>query len=72
MPAPAIPSTHRRLCLVRKEGEMIIVGDDRNFIAFTVEQAWSNRVTISVVAPANVRVLRDELLENPPIERGSR
>lgn len=72
MPAPAIPSTHRRLCLVRKEHEMIIVGDDRNFIAFTIEKAAGDRATISVVAPAGVRVLRDELLENPPIKRSSR
>jgi carbon storage regulator len=49
------------LVLSRKEGQTIVVGDG---IEIQVAAIQGNRVRIAVNAPASVRVLRGELVEN--------
>lgn len=47
------------LCLSRKEGEWIQVGDARVFVL----HASHGRVSIGVEAPRDVKIVRGELLE---------
>ncbi len=46
------------LVLSRKAGEELIIGDS---IRITVNKISGNRVTLGIVAPGDVRVLRGEL-----------
>jgi carbon storage regulator len=46
------------LVLSRKAGEKVVIGDN---ITVQVVRVKGNRVTIGIVAPANVPVLRNEL-----------
>ncbi len=51
------------LVLTRKQSEMINIGDD---ITIKVIRTGSNSVKIGIEAPADVRVLRSELLIDEP------
>jgi carbon storage regulator len=46
------------LNLSRKAGETITIGDD---ITIEVRRIYASRVTIAVIAPRDVRILRGEL-----------
>ncbi len=53
------------LCLSRKKGEQIIVGEN---IVITVHRVSSNRVSIGIEAPKDQRIVRGELLGiTPPV-----
>ena len=47
------------LVLSRKEGQDIVIGDD---IVIRVLGIFGNRVQIGIIAPRDVRVLRQELI----------
>ena len=53
------------LTLTRKIGERIHIGDD---IVLEVRRVAGNRVTLAVAAPRSIRVVRGELLAEPPTE----
>lgn len=53
------------LTLTRKAGDRIHIGDD---IVLEVRRVAGNRVTLAVAAPRSVRVVRGELLAEPPTE----
>lgn len=55
------------LVLSRKIGESIIIGDS---IVVTVTRVAGNRLTLGIDAPADVRILRSELVEDAeqPVE----
>ena len=62
------------LVLTRKSGEKIHIGDD---IVIEVKRVSGNRVTVAILAPADVRILRGELAEavaefEGPDDSGSR
>lgn len=48
------------LILKRKAGEKIIIGND---IRIEIRSISSGRATICIEAPANVRIMREEVLE---------
>lgn len=48
------------LVLSRKQGETICIGDD---IEIVVSRIDGNRVTVGIVAPKSVKVLRGELIK---------
>jgi carbon storage regulator len=50
------------LVLTRKIGEQIVIGDN---IVVQVVEVTGNRVRLGIVAPKNVAVKRQELLELP-------
>jgi carbon storage regulator len=52
------------LVLTRKRSEMIQIGDN---IVLKIIQTGRNSVKIGIEAPSNVRVLRAELCEEPPV-----
>ena len=47
------------LCLTRKVGETIVIGDD---VEITVIKAAEGRVKLRMVAPKSTRIVRKELL----------
>jgi carbon storage regulator len=51
------------LILTRRPGESILVGDD---IEISVLEVRGNQVRLGINAPAEVLVLRSELLKTPP------
>ncbi len=53
------------LTLTKKIGERIHIGDE---IVLEVRRVAGNRVTLAVSAPRSIRVVRGELLAEPPIE----
>lgn len=54
------------LVVSRKENQRIRIGDN---IVVTVIRIGNNQVKIGILAPADVKVLRNELAEgNPPCE----
>jgi carbon storage regulator CsrA len=50
------------LILSRKAGETIVVGDN---ITITINRVASNRVSLGIAAPADVRITRGELKPLP-------
>lgn len=46
------------LCLSRKVGEEIVIGDDIRVVVVSVK---GNRVQVGITAPENVKVLRSEV-----------
>lgn len=54
------------LTLTRKVGEAIRIGDD---IAIIVKEIRKNQVRISIVAPRDIRIYREEVYENILAER---
>ena len=52
------------LVLTRKRSEMIQIGDN---IVLKIIQTGRNSVKIGIEAPSDVRVLRAELCEEPPV-----
>lgn len=63
---------HRRffmLILTRNAGEAVIIGDD---VCVTVLGVKGGQVRLGIKAPDDVRVLRDELLDEHPTDDGSR
>lgn len=48
-----------KLILSRKEKESILIGDN---ICVTVVEIYRNRITLSIEAPRDVAVVRDELV----------
>lgn len=58
------------LVLSRQQQEKIIIGDD---IRIVVTRLQSNRVTLGVIAPADVSIRRGELIpREPPTTRRAR
>jgi len=51
------------LILKRSAGQTIVIGDH---IVVTIHSIESGRVTLDVVAPKEIRVLRGELLRSQP------
>ena len=51
------------LILSRKAGETIVLGDN---ITITINRVASNRVSLGIAAPADVRITRGELKPLPP------
>lgn len=47
------------LVLSRKEGEKLVIGDN---ISVVVTRVAGNRVTLGIEAPADVRIVRGELI----------
>ena len=50
------------LVLSRKEGERLMIGDD---ITIVVSKLNGNRVSIGIEAPKDLRIVREELNEQP-------
>lgn len=48
------------LVLTRKANETIIIGD---LVTIKINKVWGGKVSLSIEAPKEVRVLRGELLE---------
>jgi carbon storage regulator len=57
------------LILTRNAGEAVMIGDD---VCVTVLWVKGDQVRLGIKAPDNVRVLRDELLDEQPTDDGSR
>lgn len=51
------------LALSRKVGEKLIIGDN---IVVEVVRIQGNRITLGIVAPADVKILRGELQDKRP------
>jgi carbon storage regulator CsrA len=51
------------LILSRKAGETIVLGDN---ITITINRVASNRVSLGIAAPADVRITHGELKPLPP------
>lgn len=51
------------LCLSRRVGQRIIIGDPPNEIVLTVLGAHGEIVRLGIQAPADVRILREELID---------
>lgn len=49
------------LVLTRRLGEQLLIGDDT---LVEVLEIWGSQVRLGVTAPADVKILRDELLED--------
>lgn len=54
------------LTLTRKVGEAIRIGDD---VAIIVKEIRKNQVRISIVAPREIKIYREEVYENILAER---
>ena len=54
------------LILQRKQGQSFMIGQD---ITITVQEIGAGRVRLSIDAPRNVSVLREELVENAAAAR---
>lgn len=52
-----------RLCLTRETGQSIHIGSD---VIVTIEAIKGRKVSVSIVAPAEVRVLRDDAVKLQP------
>jgi carbon storage regulator len=53
------------LCLTRREGEQLVINGN---IRIIVNRIYKGRVSLGVIAPDDVRVLRGELCEDEPQE----
>lgn len=54
------------LCLTRKEGEKIVVGDD---IVLTILAIRGNKISVGIDAPASIPIVRFELLSTDQQEQ---
>jgi carbon storage regulator len=55
------------LILTRKEDETILIGE---YISIKVVEIRGNQVRLGIEAPAGVSIIRGELLEQGPPEKG--
>lgn len=54
------------LCLTRKEGEKIVIGDD---IVLTILAIRGNKISVGIDAPATIPIVRFELLSTDQQEQ---
>lgn len=52
-----------RLCLTRRPGESILIGDN---VTMTILKVQGNHVKLSIEAPRQVDIMRGELLRKQP------
>jgi carbon storage regulator len=62
---PSRPGGTGALVLSRRTGEWLAIGDD---VVVTIDAVGGKRVRLRIVAPRQVRVMRGELLDDPPGE----
>lgn len=54
------------LVLSRKVTEQIVIGEGPDAITIVIVDVDRGKVRVGVSAPRNVRIMRKELLDNPP------
>lgn len=57
------------LVLTRKDGETIVIGDN---IKITVVKSRNGQAKIGIVAPPEVKVFREELVNQPPAKKSEK
>jgi len=58
------------LVLGRAEGDRIVINADGTRILLTVLEVHRGRIRLGFEAPANVSIMRAELVEDPPEQKG--
>ena len=56
------------LVLSRKPGERILIGDN---VTVTIVRIGPNNVRLGIDAPRDLNIVREELLSDPQVARGS-